>query len=254
MIQSNTHELHENDLNLFDLYTWLINHWRSIILIYIILSIISASIVLTLPRYFVAHTKLMVSELDPKIAATLIDNDTVKNELIHQFQLMAFFNTPSLHQTRELLNKQLKISLAKEGWIAIEVSLSQAELAANIANTLTQYMINQLKLRGISTYTKQNQLFKQKLTQVESNIKNLEHTIQPSQFPLVLQSMQQAIAEMRADLALQMIVDNSGAKADVLRMQEQLIQLQRMVIQNNNTLEKILQQTDATQLAQLQNL
>lgn len=231
----------DDEINLMELLLVVAKHNRFIIKWTGITALLAIVVSLIMPNIYTAETVIMPPREAPSTASmmfgqlsslggmspaaamlgmknpsdlyvTMLKSRTIADALINRFKLKELYDFKTMKATRKELAEQSKIVAAKDGFITIEYSNKDPQLAATITNAYVE------ELRGLSqqlalTEASRRRLFlEQQLTESKVALENAERSLKESQEKTGLISLDKqgdamisAVASLRAQVAAKQV-------------------------------------------------
>lgn len=191
----------DDEIALLDLAVVLAKHKKNIILLPLIAAIIAATISLFLPNVYKSSTKLlppqqsqsatssMLSQLGSigglaagvaglknpsELYVGMLKSETVADSLIKKFNLQTFYDAESKTIARKKLAANTFISAGKDGFINIEVTSTEKELAAKIANSYVEELTTLNRKLAITEAGQRRMFFESQLERAKNNLAKAE--------------------------------------------------------------------------------
>ncbi|MBM3117402.1 hypothetical protein [Jeongeupia naejangsanensis] len=219
-----------------DLLAILIRHKRKLIAAPIVAGVVALGAVMQMPNEYAATLRIAPSKNAPTYN-WLLTNDQIVDKVAIDLELANHYQTRGRQATQRAINKNVKVTLnAKDGFLNVTATDASPEFAAKLANAFGKTLsgsLYEMRLLDISKtrydlelrrdVAIKNRLRAQELL-ASSQIKLVTNNISPSeQFGIV------SLAGIQAEATLQGGISDL-AQSQVVKMQDQLASLQRLVV------------------------
>lgn len=143
---------------------------------------------------------------------TMLKSRSIADALITRFKLKALYDAKTMKDTRKELEYQSKITAAKDGFITIEYSNKDPQLAATITNAYVEELRNLSQNLALTEASRRRLFLEQQLTASKLALENAERSLKESQEKTGLISLDKqgdamigAVASLRAQVAAKQV-------------------------------------------------
>ncbi len=237
-----SHPQHQDDeINLMELLLVLAKHNRFILKGTGIAAGLALIVSLLLPKSYTAETVIMPPREAPSTASmmfgqlsslggmgagaamlgmknpsdvyvTMLKSRSVADALIARFQLKARFEARTMQATRKALAGQSNITAAKDGFITVEYSNKDPQLAATVANAYVEELRHLSQALALTEASRRRLFLEQQLTAAKDALEHAEKNLKESQEKTGLISLSKqgdamigAVAGLRAQIAAKQV-------------------------------------------------
>ena len=239
-----TDKQHQDDdeINLMELLLVVAKHNRFIIKWTGIAALLAIVVSLIMPNIYTAETVIMPPREAPSTASmmfgqlsslggmspgaatilgmknpsdlyvTMLKSRSIADALITRFKLKALYDAKTMKATRKELEDQSKITAAKDGFITIEYSNKDPQLAATITNAYVEELRNLSQNLALTEASRRRLFLEQQLTASKLALENAERSLKESQEKTGLISLDKqgdamigAVASLRAQVAAKQV-------------------------------------------------
>ena len=239
-----TDKQHQDDdeINLMELLLVVAKHNRFIIKWTGIAALLAIVVSLIMPNIYTAETVIMPPREAPSTASmmfgqlsslggmspgaatilgmknpsdlyvTMLKSRSIADALITRFKLKALYDAKTMKDTRKELEYQSKITAAKDGFITIEYSNKDPQLAATITNAYVEELRSLSQNLALTEASRRRLFLEQQLTASKLALENAERSLKESQEKTGLISLDKqgdamigAVASLRAQVAAKQV-------------------------------------------------
>ena len=238
-----TDKQHQDDdeINLMELLLVVAKHNRFIIKWTGIAALLAIVVSLIMPNIYTAETVIMPPREAPSTASmmfgqlsslggmspaaamlgmknpsdlyvTMLKSRSIADALITRFKLKALYDAKTMKATRKELEDQSKITAAKDGFITIEYSNKDPQLAATITNAYVEELRSLSQNLALTEASRRRLFLEQQLTASKLALENAERSLKESQEKTGLISLDKqgdamigAVASLRAQVAAKQV-------------------------------------------------
>lgn len=143
---------------------------------------------------------------------TMLKSRSIADALITRFKLKALYDAKTMKDTRKELEYQSKITAAKDGFITIEYSNKDPQLAATITNAYVEELRSLSQNLALTEASRRRLFLEQQLTASKLALENAERSLKESQEKTGLISLDKqgdamigAVASLRAQVAAKQV-------------------------------------------------
>ena len=143
---------------------------------------------------------------------TMLKSRSIADALITRFKLKALYDAKTMKATRKELEDQSKITAAKDGFITIEYSNKDPQLAATITNAYVEELRSLSQNLALTEASRRRLFLEQQLTASKLALENAERSLKESQEKTGLISLDKqgdamigAVASLRAQVAAKQV-------------------------------------------------
>ncbi len=143
---------------------------------------------------------------------TMLKSRSIADALITRFKLKALYDAKTMKDTRKELEDQSKITAAKDGFITIEYSNKDPQLAATITNAYVEELRSLSQNLALTEASRRRLFLEQQLTASKLALENAERSLKESQEKTGLISLDKqgdamigAVASLRAQVAAKQV-------------------------------------------------
>ncbi|BCL76530.1 hypothetical protein JHS3_22660 [Jeongeupia sp. HS-3] len=229
----------EQEISLLDILVVLARHKRALILVPLLAGLLALAVTLALPNQYTATLKIAPSK-NTAVYAWLLNDELLINPVSKALQLKQHYGTQGADSTLRAIERHVKIKPnAKEGSLVLQVTDTEPAFAAKLANAFGQGLTQQLfELRLLEASKTRHDLELRRDMAAENKAKASKLLAEPAvkeiidQIPPAERYGIISLAGIQAEATLQQQGISDLAQSQIVKMQDQLSSMQRLLVEN----------------------